>query len=226
MSEIRALTKRIGQAKRNGVTELAERLRIARAQLAIHLARNHDTWLLVNAAGETEFVDLPTWKSRVEAWKERKWQGSQAPTVVAETPPDGQAPALPATSSDPVREFFGEPIHCYTRAQALADGVLVDVTPSTAGIFRVPVALTRSLWDVTQDIEDSPVWDQAIAIRIREILQAAAELSRSRRGTDRLAFPLLLQTKTQGLKQYELLAISGPGDAGEHVVTIGFPIDF
>jgi hypothetical protein len=49
--------------------------------------------------------------------------------------------------------FWGEPIHVYTRAQAIADGTLVDLTTATddkgqrlceqAG-FKVPVAITRS----------------------------------------------------------------------------------
>jgi len=38
-------------------------------------------------------------------------------------------------------------IHSYTRAEALADGTLIDVseTAREAG-FRVPVALTRAAW--------------------------------------------------------------------------------
>src|SRR5690606_27193956 len=42
-------------------------------------------------------------------------------------------------------DVFGEPIHVYTRAQALADGVLVDAGPlaGEAG-FHWPVALTQA----------------------------------------------------------------------------------
>jgi hypothetical protein len=44
-------------------------------------------------------------------------------------------------------EIFGEPIHPYTRAQAIDDGYLIDVseTAREAG-FRLPVAITRSTW--------------------------------------------------------------------------------
>ena len=40
-----------------------------------------------------------------------------------------------------------EIIDSYTRKQAIADGVLIDVTEtaSEAG-FRIPVALTRAVW--------------------------------------------------------------------------------
>lgn len=46
-----------------------------------------------------------------------------------------------------IDELFGEVIHAYTRAQAIEDGVLVDVseTAREAG-FRWPVALTRAAW--------------------------------------------------------------------------------
>ncbi|BBL79292.1 hypothetical protein RxyAA322_11460 [Rubrobacter xylanophilus] len=49
--------------------------------------------------------------------------------------------------------FRGEPIHTYTRAEALADGVLVDVTETAreAG-FRVLVALTRGIWADANDL--------------------------------------------------------------------------
>jgi hypothetical protein len=47
-----------------------------------------------------------------------------------------------------LRDLFGEVIHAYTRADALADGVLIDVsqTAHEAGI-RYPVALTRAAWE-------------------------------------------------------------------------------
>ena len=43
--------------------------------------------------------------------------------------------------------FFGEVVYSYSRAQALADGVLIDVTDTAreAG-FRWPVALTGGVW--------------------------------------------------------------------------------
>jgi hypothetical protein len=61
-----------------------------------------------------------------------------------------QEPAQHAhpTTDELMTEFFGEPIHVYTRAQALADGGLVEATPATvreAGI-RFPVAFTAAAW--------------------------------------------------------------------------------
>ncbi len=47
-----------------------------------------------------------------------------------------------------LRDLFGEVIHAYARADALADGTLVGVSAvaGEAGI-RYPVALTRAAWD-------------------------------------------------------------------------------
>jgi len=41
-----------------------------------------------------------------------------------------------------------EPIHSYSRAEAIRDGVLIDATATAreAG-FRFPVALTRAVWE-------------------------------------------------------------------------------
>ena len=58
-------------------------------------------------------------------------------------------------------EIFGEPISTYTRAQALEDGELVDVTEWASadkgfrGGFVVPVALTNALWGAIESIPAS-----------------------------------------------------------------------
>ena len=52
------------------------------------------------------------------------------------------------TQESNVSDIFGDVIYSYTRAQAIADGVLVDVTKTAkeAG-FIWPVAITRSVWE-------------------------------------------------------------------------------
>lgn len=225
MSEIQRLTKRIGQAKQNGVTELVERLRISRANLAILLARDFDLWLLVNPQGKSEFVDRETFRVRAEAWKAKKRREGAIASATAEPSAAGEA-AGPSAPVDPVREFFGEPIHVYTRRQALEDGVLVDVTSRAQGLFRVPVAVTAALWAEIESLP--PVMgdrDAAVASRIEEVLSAAVEAGRAPGETDRVTFAVRLGTAS-GPRNLDLLAVSGPGDRGEPVVTIGFPSDF
>ena len=53
-------------------------------------------------------------------------------------------------------EIFGELISTYTRAQALDDGVLVDVSAIAAEAgFKWPAAMTRAAW------EDCVAWGEA-----------------------------------------------------------------
>jgi hypothetical protein len=51
------------------------------------------------------------------------------------------------------RAFFGEIIFSYTRAQAIADRVLIDVTPTAVETgFRFPTALTGDLMAAIETI--------------------------------------------------------------------------
>ena len=54
----------------------------------------------------------------------------------------------------------GEIVHGYSRAQAIADGVLVDVTRQASpaemlGGFAIPVAVTAAVWAAIEAIPDS-----------------------------------------------------------------------
>src|SRR5205807_3262267 len=92
------------------------------------------------------------------------------PTASGPSSPSGRSPPSPADEElhrprrsprrGPLQErasmdgkseihpVFGELIHCSSRADALADGTLVDVSEVAreAGI-RYPVALTRAVWE-------------------------------------------------------------------------------
>ena len=80
---------------------------------------------------------------------------------------------------------FGEVIYSYTRAQAIADGVQVEVTKTAqeAGI-RFPVFLTRTVFDayvtvppdVTGQDEAGRLWDVVWMIRFA-ICSAAARVA-------------------------------------------------
>lgn len=52
-----------------------------------------------------------------------------------------------STEQDKLTEVFGECVYTYTRSQAIADGVLIDVSKlaKEAGI-RHPVAVTEAVW--------------------------------------------------------------------------------
>lgn len=129
-------------------------------------------------------------------------------------------------SKDPLREIFGEPIHVYTRAQALADGVLADVTPLAAGLLKIPVAFTSALWALVESVPAPLVETETLEKRTRGILrEIIVSARRSEKKTDRISLASFLVT-ADGARSLDLLAVCGPGDRGEPVLTVGFPCDF
>lgn len=130
------------------------------------------------------------------------------------------------TATTPTDPIFGEVIFAYTRADAIADGVLVDVseTAAEAGI-RLPVALTADAFadmvtwtrgDACQD-ESGRLWD--VVWMLRDAIR------RSPGGTDRVAFTVYrIPNKGRGQmpRPVRLQALCGPGDpSGAPVVTVG-----
>lgn len=123
--------------------------------------------------------------------------------------------------------IFGEVIYAYTRAQAIADGVLIDVTTDAreAGL-RFPVAVTRAVWDRYVEIPDGIVgqddrgrlWDIVWMLRV-----AIARGS----GGDRCDFHVYVRNhnrlKLTRRDLVKLKAICGPGDQAEPVITIMLP---
>ncbi len=121
---------------------------------------------------------------------------------------------------------FGELIYTYTRAQAIADGLLVDVTERAKEVgFKVPVAITASVYHqyvqvpegVTDQNESGRLWD------ICTMLHYA--ISQSADSGPELLFKLHVRNHEQAGPPplVELKCHSGPGDHGEHVLTILTP---
>jgi Family of unknown function (DUF6573) len=132
-----------------------------------------------------------------------------------------------STKTDGSESLFGEIIFSYTRAQAIADRVLVDVTPTAleAG-FRFPVAVTASLMAAGETIPQQYSHED-IEGRLWDVLwMAALAARRARPGCSRIAFEVILHTEGTRRKYQTLFLDIGPGDTSEPVVTIGFPADF
>jgi hypothetical protein len=118
-----------------------------------------------------------------------------------------------------------ELIHRYTRADALRDGVLIDVSPIAreTGI-RFPVALTVAVWErcvavppgiVCQD-EAGRLWDVVWMLRCAISGHSASNVVRFAlhvRNDNRDGIPPLVRLKAE----------CGPGDHGEPVVTVMLP---
>jgi hypothetical protein len=115
-------------------------------------------------------------------------------------------------------------IHRYSRADALADGVLIDVSAVAreAGI-RYPVALTAAVWAkcvavppgvLCQD-EAGRLWDVLTLLRCAVRGQSGAEV--------RFAVHVRNDNRQRTPPLVRLKALCSPGDQGEPVVTVMLP---
>lgn len=122
-------------------------------------------------------------------------------------------------------------VYTYSRAQAIDDGVLADVseTAREAG-FRIPVALTAAVW------AECVAWSEADtkrmgvpqdeAGRLWDVLWMASCAARRHRhaSADRVAFEVLRVPRgRRRATRCALVLHIGPGDGGEPVITIMLP---
>ncbi len=128
-------------------------------------------------------------------------------------------------------------IDIYTRAQTLADGVLVDVTETAkeAGIVY-PTAVTQALWDgyvvppeELKNIQhlEGRLWDVLTMYRFNAKAKrgAGADVVESQRDVAQtMLFKVLFQMPSKKglpkMKNVTLKAVCGPGDNAEPVITL------
>jgi len=113
---------------------------------------------------------------------------------------------------------FGEVIYSYSRAQAIQDGVLVDLTqfPITRNHWKFHVACTASVWASIQ----TPVRSRyADYVGILQDIFSNAK-SEIRKGTcqDTVRFQVLIGGESKSLKMH-----IGPGDDPTPVITLMLP---
>lgn len=138
-----------------------------------------------------------------------------------------------------MEEIFGECIACYTRAQAIEDGVLVDVSKmaSEAG-FKWPAAMTRTVYDRYVEVPPELTGQQDIQGRLWDILWMLWVNVRTGKINGSYGeFKLLVrlpesvewqsnetkQDEDPGLRLVTLKSVSGPGDNGEPTITLMLP---
>jgi hypothetical protein len=116
-----------------------------------------------------------------------------------------------------------EIIDAYSRAQAIEDGVLVDVSSVAreAGI-RFPVAMTRTVWSKYVEVPEG-VKCQDESGRLWDILWMFR--TQAPRGGDTLLFKLHVRNDNRERTPplVTLKAVCGPGDTPEPVITIMLP---
>lgn len=118
---------------------------------------------------------------------------------------------------DAITEMFGEVISSYSRAQAIEDGVLIDVSDTKAAtLFKFPCAITSSLARALQRGAGSK--PETFNARLWDVFYM------SKYGASTPASDTFFTVKV-GARNLKLWGNCGPGDEGEPVITVGFPED-
>jgi hypothetical protein len=118
---------------------------------------------------------------------------------------------------------FGEVIYNYTRAQAIEDGELVDVSTvaKEAGI-KYPVAITRTAWGKYVEIPQGVQCQDELG-RLWDILWMLR--AQAHKGGREILFRLHVRNDNSERMPplVTLKAVCGPGDTPEPVITIMLP---
>ena len=119
-------------------------------------------------------------------------------------------------------DIFGSNIiFSYTRAQALSDGVLIDLSgsfPSDTRMFTFPLACTSAVWTLIESAASDEDVDPALYVW--DVAYMAYNAVNQRKTTsDEVQFMVSLPLTENGT-EHRLKLHLGPGDAGEPVLTI------
>ena len=128
---------------------------------------------------------------------------------------------------------FDHVVSTYTRAQAIEDGFLVDVsdTAREAG-FKIPVAVSRTVWDRLVALPEGYRGFQDERGRLWDVLWMARHYALRASGSDRVTMCVLVRDIRKDLRDshrpprrhFPVVAI-GSGDDGSPAITVMFPED-
>lgn len=115
-------------------------------------------------------------------------------------------------------------ISSYSRAEALADGWLVDITEhARAAKFQYPTAVTATVWKSCVEVDDDDR-TRSEPVRLWNLLWYLHRAIRFMHSScDRATFTMTVVRRDGTPELVELLAMCGPGDDGAPVLTIMAP---
>ncbi len=115
---------------------------------------------------------------------------------------------------------FGETIYSYSRAQAIDDGVLADLShvDSIRQHWKHPFACTSAVWAIIEEALQRP--DQDSSGICHDISTMAKLTIRSTREAEQIPFLILITGKKHAMKLH-----IGPGDTAAPVLTLMLPYE-
>lgn len=123
-------------------------------------------------------------------------------------------------------DLFGEVIYSYSRAQAIEDGELIDLTEWARETgFKFPVAITRAAFDefIAWPEGLRPDLGQSERGRGHDVLWMLSCAIRASQGGSRVDFKLSRVGADGRSRVGALYSLCGPGDTPEPVITIMLP---
>jgi hypothetical protein len=133
-----------------------------------------------------------------------------------------------ATQSMTMQEIFGKPIHTYTRAQAIEDGVLVDFTAlesDTGDVcrqhYKYPIAATAAVFRIMEKAVNNRRYCNDYAGILHDMLWMSKVVAR-KLDPSTVVFRCIIQGAGRS-KYYDFKLQVHPGDHAEPVITIMLP---
>jgi excisionase family DNA binding protein len=116
-------------------------------------------------------------------------------------------------------------ISVYTRDDALADGVLIDVSEmAKEANFKIPVAITNAVYiGVVKPTQEAIEYGQDEKGRLWDVLFMAYMGARANQNTDRFLYSIIVADGAGKSRTVQLKSVVSPGDNWEPVLTIMFP---
>lgn len=114
-------------------------------------------------------------------------------------------------------------IYSYTRAQAIADGVLIDVTDAARAVgFRVHTAVTATLYHRYVELPPGVSGEgQSTTGRLHDLLfLVLCSAKKSHPGADRATVRIAFLMEPGRTVTVDVIAHIGPGDHGKPVLTL------
>jgi len=115
---------------------------------------------------------------------------------------------------------FGDTIYSYSRAQAIEDGVLVDLsqTDSIRQHWKHPFACTSTVWALIEEALRRP--GQDVSGICHDISMMAKLAIHGAHGAEQVLFKVIITGQTHALKLH-----IGPGDTAAPVLTLMLPYE-
>ena len=116
--------------------------------------------------------------------------------------------------------LFGETIYSYSRAQAIEDGVLVDLSQADSihQHWKHPFACTSAVWAIIEEALQQP--GQDVSGICHDISTMAKLAIRSAKSAEQILFTVIISGRTHSLKLH-----IGPGDTAAPVLTLMLPYE-